>query len=352
MGRLLWPLGLLVAFGFGMAAGALPGSHRSTSSEVARLRQQVDALSAELRTRDERRVDAGSSPGPWPGLDHGGRTRGSAHRTVAAATADDLDASSPPEPRGEARPGRPAGAPGGRPAPASPIDAALERFYLYFDDPKSGGSGWERWRQLAEDLRGMGAAATEALMRVLSAGTSSDERRAAARLLGELRAPEALPLLQDVLDRDADVLLRRDAAMALRRLGAQEAAPYMESLIRNSREDRFVRLSAASGLAQLGKSQGVSGLVKIFEESEADGRGRDLAFRALRSQKDEGTLAFMRDLVTSDAEVMYRLQAIRFLKGQGDQRALPALERLMQSPSEQPSIREAAAQARAAILSK
>jgi HEAT repeat protein len=271
---------------------------------------------------------------------------------VAAATSDDLDPSGPPESRGEPRAGRPAPAPGTRPAPASPVDAALERFYLYFDEPVTVGSAMERWRKLADDLRGMGAAGTEALMRVLEAGTSSDERRAAARLLGELRAPEALALLQDVLDRDGDVLLRRDVASALRRIGTAEAAPYMESLVRDSREDRFVRLSAASGLAQLGKSEGVTGLVKIFEESERDGRWRDMAFRALRSRRDQRTLAFMRDLVTSDAEVAYRLQAIRFVKAQGDRQALSALERVMQSPTEQPSIREAAAQAHAAILSK
>jgi HEAT repeat protein len=189
-------------------------------------------------------------------------------------------------------------------------------------------------------------------MRVLDVAPSSEERRAAARLLGQLQAAEALPLLQDVLDRDSDVLLRRDAASALRRLGTPEATPYLEGLVRDSREDRYVRLNAAVGLAQLGQSQGVSSLVRIFEESERDGRWRDMAFRALRSQKDERALAFMRNLAASDAEVAYRLQAIRFVKERGDRAALPALERLMVSATEQASIKEAAAQAHAAILSR
>ena len=58
----------------------------------------------------------------------------------------------------------------------------------------------------------MGDAGTEALARVLASGTSSEERRTAAQLLGELQDPRALPLLQDVLDKDGDVLLRRAAA--------------------------------------------------------------------------------------------------------------------------------------------
>jgi len=43
--------------------------------------------------------------------------------------------------------------------------------------------------------------------------------------------------------------------------------------------------------------------------------------------------------------VSYRLQAIRFLAAQGDGQALGALQQVMRSPNEQPSIRDAAAQA-------
>jgi hypothetical protein len=352
MGRVIRPVAVVLAFGLGLAAGALPGRDESPPREVERLQRQVAALEAERLARETRRAGEEPARAASPASPPAGQTRAATHGSLTAAAVDELDASSPPEPGGAPRTGRPAPAPRVGPAPASPVDAALERFYLYFDDPNPSGSRWERWRRLADDLRGMGSAGSEALMRVLDAASSSEERRAAARLLGQLRAAEALPLLQDVLDRDADVLLRRDAATALRRLRTPDAAPYLEALVRDSREDRYVRLSAASGLAQLGSSQGVAGLVRIFEESERDGRWRDTAFRALRSQKDERTLSFMRDLVASDAEVTYRLQAIRFVKDKSDRRALPALERVMVSAGEQPSLREAAAQAHAAILSR
>jgi HEAT repeat protein len=195
----------------------------------------------------------------------------------------------------------------------------------------------------------MGDAGTEALARVLAGGTSSDERRAAAQLLGELQDPRALPLLRDILDKDSDVLLRRAAAAGLRRLEMPETVPVLEALLANAGEDRFVRMSAAYGLAQLGRLQGVSGLMQIFDEANGDGRGRDMAFRALRSLGDERSLPFMRQVVSSGDEVSYRLQAIRFLEAHGDRQSLVALERIMQSPTEQASIRDAASRAHAAI---
>jgi HEAT repeat protein len=238
--------------------------------------------------------------------------------------------------------------------PSPTVRDALDRFHRYLDESSGPGglARWQRTQQLIEDLRAMGRAGEDALMRILSSGASSDERQAAARLLGELQVPRALPLLQDVIERESDLLLRRAAASGLRRLQTPESIPVLEAILANPGEDRFVRMSAASGLAQMDRSQGVAGLMQIFEEATADGRGRALAFRALTSLNDERALPFMRQLVSSDAEVSYRLRAIRFLSAQGDRQALPSLQQLMRSAAEQPSIREAAARAHATIASQ
>jgi HEAT repeat protein len=237
-------------------------------------------------------------------------------------------------------------------APPTPtVEAALDRFYRYLGEI-SGPGGQPRWqkvRELVADLRAMGDAGADALLRVLGSGASSDARRAAAQLAGELQLPQAQPLLQDILANDSDVLLRRAAASALRRLDTPDTVPAMETLLANPAEDRFVRMSAAYGLAQQGNPQGVNGLMQIFEESNADGRGREMAFRALTSLEDDRSLPFMRSLITSNAEPTYRLQAIRFLTAQGDRQALGALQQVVQSPIEQPSIHDAAVQAVAAL---
>ncbi|MBI2158420.1 MAG: HEAT repeat domain-containing protein [Candidatus Rokubacteria bacterium] len=344
MGRLLWPLALVVTFAIGWAAGGLARKGPSAAPDVdqpktvSRLEQQVTTLQARLRARE------GSAPAGAPAGTSAGASGPPAHRVLGAAVTEErilrgaaqarADRVSPLESRG----------PG---APAPTVDTALERFYRYLEatNGTQGREGWRRARELVDDLRGMGDVAGQALMRVLATGSDSDERRAAARLLGTLQIPQALPLLKDVIEKEDDPLLRRAAATALRELQTPESVPVMERILGHPGEDRFVRLSAAYGLAEAGRPLGVSGLAHIFEESNADGRGREMAFRALASLNDERPLPFMRQLVSSQAEPAYRLRAIRYVTAQGDRQALGALQVVMQSPTEQPSIRDAAAQA-------
>jgi hypothetical protein len=371
MQRALWPLGLVVAFGLGLAAAAVVFRQGLfVSSEVEQLRAaknrlqlQVSALQAQLRAKEARLFgQQGLTFG------HAGASGDTGYGASARPERRFLSRFAPdergrPERLTQGGPGR-GEPPGDRvsagrsagPAVASipTVDAALERFYRYLNDTnESGRAGrWQRVRELTDDLRAMGNAGADALLRVLADGTSTEERRLAAQLAGELQVAQALPLLQNILDKDSDVLLRRAAALGLRRLETPDAAPVMQALLTNPAEDRFVRMSAAYGLAQLGQPQGIAGLVQIFDESAADGRGRDMAFRALSSLNDERSLPFMRQLLTSNADVSYRMQAIRFLAAQGDRQALVPLEFLMQSPTEQPSIRDAAAQAHATIAAK
>ncbi|MEK7836577.1 MAG: HEAT repeat domain-containing protein, partial [candidate division NC10 bacterium] len=126
------------------------------------------------------------------------------------------------------------------------MQTALDRFYKYLEamNASGGRERWQRARALIEDLRGMGDVAGQALMQVLAAGNDSDERRAAARLLGQLQLPQALPLLRDIIEKEDDVLLRRAAASGLRQLQTPDSLPVMERLLANPGEDRLVRLSA------------------------------------------------------------------------------------------------------------
>ena len=187
-------------------------------------------------------------------------------------------------------------------------NAALNRFHHILDETNALGglAHWQRMQQLADELRKMGPAGAEVLLQVLEAGATSDERRAAAQLLGELQVQQALPMLQNIVEQDSDLPLRRAATAGLRRLQAPETVPVLEALLADPGEDRAIRMSAASGLAQMDRSQGVAGLMQVFENSSVDGSGRALAFRALVSLNDERALPFMRRLVTSTAEAPYR----------------------------------------------
>lgn len=359
MGRLLWPLALVATFVGGLAVASITRHGQSVAQDrtVTRLQEQVATLQARLRTRES--VAGLPQPGAIApaGTPYGSSTAGvRAGERFAAATVIDgftpVDRFAPR--RGAVQPqsdsaGSRAGARGAAPAPT--VEAALDRFYQYLEAMNSleGRERWQRMRELVEDLKNMGDAGAKALMQVLASGIDSDERRAAARLLGTLQSAEALPLLRDIIQKDDDLLLRRAAAAGLRQLQTADSMPVMERLLADVGEDRFVRLSAAYGLAESGKAVGVSGLAQIFEESTADGRGRAMAFRALASLNDERPLPFMRRIVTSDAEPSYRLQAIRYVAAQGDRQALGSLQAVMQSASEQPSVRDAAAQAYRAL---
>ena len=366
MGRLFWTLVLVVTFFIGWAAAGLARKGPSAAPEVdhlqdtvSRLQQQVGTLQARLRATENltvlRQSGATAQPGA-PSRPYAGAGVPPTNSSVAAAVTEGRTApgslarrGGAPQPRGD----RPSSPPGSRGtlAPAPTVEGALEHFYRYLEatNGPEGRERWQRVRELIDDLRGMGDVGAQALMQVLAAGSDSDERRAAARLLGTLQVPQALPLLRDIIEKEDDVLLRRAAASGLRQLQTPEAVPVMERILANSAEDRLVRLSAAYGLAESGRPLGVTGLAQIFEESGADGRGRELAFRALASLNDERPLPFMRQLVNSEAEPAYRLRAIRYLTAQGDRQALGALQVVMQSRTEQSSIRDAAAQAYRAI---
>jgi hypothetical protein len=311
---------------------------------VTRQQQQVATLQARLHARENLASarSAGESASP-----SGGRTSDVMNATITNARTT---------PEGQSRRAtaaaatRPESTPKSTMGTPQTLEAALDRFYKYLEATSAGNAGegrerWQRARQLVEDLRAMGDVGSQALMSVLAGGTDSDERRAAARLLGQLQVPQSLSLLKDVIEKDDDVLLRRAAAGGLRQLQTPESVPVMERILANPNEDRFVRLSMAYGLAEAGQAQGVNGLTQIFAESTADWRGRDMAFRALAALDDNRALPFMRQVLASQTEPTYRLRAIRYLTVQGDQQSLGTLQAVMNSPNEQPSIRDAAAHA-------
>jgi len=363
MAHLLWPLALVVTFCLGWAAAGVTRKGPDVGQlqeTVTRLQQQTSNLQARLRARED--LSASSHAGAASSR-AGARSSSASPYLAGSAREEGVF------PEGFARDGGAARARSGsqadrsvpsdaasRGAAAHPatVEGALDRFYRYLE-AAAASSGRERWalgRQLVDDLRAMGDVGAQALMRVLSAGTDSDERRAAAQLLGALQVPEALPLLRDILDKDGDVLLRRAAASALRQLGTPEAASVMERILANPEEDRLVRLSAAYGLAGSGRAEGVSALGQIFDEANADGRGREMAFRALAGLNDDRSFPFMRHVLASDAEPSYRLRAIQYLMANGDRQAIGTLQVVMQSPNEQPSVRDAAARAYRALGGK
>jgi len=361
MRRLLWPSVVVVALVIGWASAGVTNKPAATR-EVERLTQQVTTLQARLRVAEEIAATGPAAASIASSSKLRGSGSGEERTLVVAAQENRLvneslaRAAAAERARAAQNPGDPStgksdsqAKPGAQPT----VQAVLDRFYRYLESTKtSERERWQKGRELVEDMRSMGDVPGQALMHVLTAGTDTDERRVAARMLGALHVPQSLPLLRDIVENENDVLMRRAAAAGLRQLQTPDSLPVLERLFANGGEDRFVRLSAAQGLAEAGRPYGVAGLAQIFDEAAADGRGRDMAFRALSGLNDDRPLPFMRQVVASQAEPGYRLLAIRYVTAHGDRQALPTLQTVMLSPSEQPSVRDAAAQAYRALGGK
>ena len=354
MPRLIWCMLIVGAFGTGLAIASLhysaaprvpaeplaavadwqrqvtvlQGQIRIQEAELTALRQQVQMLSEIPPV-----VEPAALPAPRP-------RRTKLHKSRAPASAKIPEETAAPTPTAEA-------------PPAPTEQAALGRLRQYLEETEGMGPQERRGqiRALVDELRAMGEPAVPALLQALETGDNSRERRTAATLLGALQDVRALPALQEVLERDQDLMTRRAAANGLRLLQMPETIPVFSTVLADKQDDRFVRMSAAYGLAQLGEAQGVTGLMQLFDEAEQDGRGRFVAFRALTSLNDPAALPLMRQLTVSDADVSYRVAAMRFLAEHGDKEALPLLQQVLNSSREQPSVLEAAAQSHAAIIS-
>src|SRR5690348_3333864 len=297
MTRLLWSAVLVAAFAIGWAAASLTRPP-APAADVERLQQQVSTLQARLNARESLVAARGAAADVAPRPGTTAPRRRSDEAFLAAAVTDSAPVPATvtpgvaPRPRGERAARQPYSGP-------VTVEAALERFYKYLEASNAPGEGrgrWQEMRALAEDLRAMGDVGAQALMQVLGAGNDSEERRTAARLLGQLQVPQALGPLKDILDNDPDVLMRRAAASSLRQLQTPDSLPVLERLLNTPTEDRMVRLSAAYGLAESGQPNGVTGLAQIFAESTADGRGRDMAFRALSALEDDRAGPYMRQI--------------------------------------------------------
>ena len=197
-------------------------------------------------------------------------------------------------------------------------------------------------RRLLEALRERGDAGTLALLRTLEEGTTSRERQVAAALLGGMDDVEvALPVLNEIIASETDVMVRRGAARGLRIMDSHEAVPALSALAENTAEDRFVRYNAALGRDHL---------VGIYNEAtNTDGTGRYIAFRALTRLDDPAALPAMRVAVVPGNGLSYRVGALKFMARHGTTEDLPLVQSALDDPSKQPALLDAARDALRAL---
>src|SRR5207253_2427932 len=228
MPHLIWCMLTVGAFGIGLAVASL---HYSAATRVpaaplaaaADWQRQVTMLQGHIRTQDaelttlRQQVQMLSEipPGMEPAAPPGSRPRRpKPQKSCISAPAKMPAETVAPTPTAE--------------APSAPTEqAVLTRLHQYLDETEGMGPQERRGRvrALVDELRAMGEPAVTALLQALETGDNSRERRTAATLLGALQDVRALPALQEVLNREEDLMMRCAAANGLRLLQMPETIP-------------------------------------------------------------------------------------------------------------------------------
>jgi len=137
-------------------------------------------------------------------------------------------------------------------------------------------------------LKAIGKPAVPFLMRALEAPQAKDPELLqynAARLLGDLKAREAVELLRRVL-REGSSRVRQSAAAALGTIGDPSALPDLLELAQSD-ADFYLQMRAIDALGRLGDPRAERVLLKLLREHAND----NVRFRAAEALARAGTLA-------------------------------------------------------------
>ena len=201
----------------------------------------------------------------------------------------------------------------------------------------------------------IGPAAVPPLLTRLQSNPSDSLLYIGAQILGRIGARDAAPFLRGLLDH-ADPFVRREAVLALGKLGDPTLLPTLGRALRQDR-DAGVRAAAAQSLPNLRDTAAVAALVVALDDSAApvrhsalaglnrlwgrraqeaaiaalddkDETARYIAAQILGKRRVSAALEGMCDAL-ADSSVWVRLEAARALGRLDDARAVPPLEKAL-----------------------
>ena len=256
MRHFLWPLGVVVAFGLGLAAASFyPDAHptapprrtcrrwsaacRCRSARCRRGCASARPIRRSSRRRPRDRPPRPSSRGPPPS--RGGRrcrsAPGRAPGDAAATRRASPRTTSPRRPACRARP----------PSPRRRW-TARSTASTATSEAGAGTTGPARWRQareLAAELKAMGDAGTEALARVLTAGRAARSGAPPPSSWASCRIRAPCRSCRTSSTRTATCCCGARRRRGCGASSTPESVPVLETLMVNPADDRFVRMSAA-----------------------------------------------------------------------------------------------------------
>jgi HEAT repeat protein len=183
-------------------------------------------------------------------------------------------------------------------------------------------------RQDLSNLLNGGVASWQDLVAVLRDRSAGENRARACWLLGRMRDARALDHLASALG-DPDQRLRAEAARSLGALGSPRAVPDLVAALQED-ADPETRIGAAYSLGLLGDHRAVDPLLAKLADGDEDPRVRGVVAESLAELQERRAVPAL-IAALGDPSVEVRFWASFALGELGDPAALSALERLAQT---------------------
>ena len=204
----------------------------------------------------------------------------------------------------------------------------------------------EALKLLAEPMALQAEFVVPELVGLLESADSLFAKENLARLLGATLDPEALPVVQDLLQNEENSEVRTAAIQALGQIPDASSVPILEAEFSRDSDSPMPPSLAASSLGKIDTPEAVSAL----KNEVAVGTNRmvqSFALRALAELKDPDLIPFFLDQAqrTEGASERFRKSAIDAIGQTGDESAIRQLEAIVSSEEQSQSIRESAMRA-------
>jgi HEAT repeat protein/beta-lactamase regulating signal transducer with metallopeptidase domain len=167
------------------------------------------------------------------------------------------------------------------------------------------------------------------LKRLARGHSRADVRQEAVETLAEVHEPtEVIPILRDIVERDAESDVRQQAVESLGELDDERAFRALVELARTHR-DPEIRKKAIESLSDHGRKDEVFDLLRELLGASSDGRVGRAAIEALGDLDDRRAVELLENTATRHADASVRKAAVEALGSVAPaEQAFAALERL------------------------
>jgi HEAT repeat protein len=184
--------------------------------------------------------------------------------------------------------------------------------------------------------------AIPAIVEILKNDRNDNTRKFAAAALKEIGHPDALEPLMQALEQEEKTFARKEIIAALERIGKKEAVPLLGRILNDGKEDLAVRFPAMVALQKIGGAESARELCRALGEGLPDNlRGRIVT--VLGEMKSAEAAGKIGEILKGDKEESVRRAAVKALAGILGEKSIPQLAGALMDP-QSPKVQARAAE--------